>query len=151
MKEPVDHVLRPRLPWRDADAAPITECGYDATKVKTLTRAEFAQRLKEWGSQRTAIVTCMTCADTARRWGGWEDDPRHALQREIEWEGVSRWGGRDQRGTRLRDELIVIAEMIEAHRAEFDQRMAANASRREWLEKKAALKQRPKPQPAKRL
>ncbi len=39
VKEPVDHILRPRLPWRDGSEGAITECGYDATKVKTLTRS----------------------------------------------------------------------------------------------------------------
>mgnify|MGYP001599520162 CR=1 FL=1 len=37
MKEPVDHVLRPRLPWRSPSDPAITECGYDASKVKTIT------------------------------------------------------------------------------------------------------------------
>ncbi len=32
MKEPVDHILRPKLPWRTGEGA-ITECGYDAAKV----------------------------------------------------------------------------------------------------------------------
>lgn len=36
MKEPVDHILRPQLPWR-TDAG-ITECGYDATKVAGIPR-----------------------------------------------------------------------------------------------------------------
>jgi hypothetical protein len=31
MKEPVDHILRPALPWRGDEGA-ITECGYDANK-----------------------------------------------------------------------------------------------------------------------
>ena len=92
MKEPVDHILRPRLPWRPADEAPITECGYDATKVTTLSRGEFFQRERDLGKQRTAMLTCMTCSDTARRWGTWEDDPRLAMQREIEWErGSAYW------------------------------------------------------------
>lgn len=45
MKEPVDHIIRPRLPWRSPDAPAVTECGYDALKVKSLTREEFFQRV----------------------------------------------------------------------------------------------------------
>lgn len=133
MKEPVDHILRPSLPWRN-DAA-ITECGYDASKVKTLTRPEYQQRLKDFGQQRTAMMTCMTCSDTAGRWGTWDDDPRKALEREISWE--CRWRQSD-RGVRLRDELLAIADLIAAHPEEFQAAITATEQRRAWLEKKAA-------------
>jgi hypothetical protein len=141
MKEPVDHILRPQLPWRDGGG--VTECGYDASKVKTLTREEYFSRVKELGTQRSAMLTCMTCGDTARRWGTWEDDPRKALQREIEWETYSRWS-RDERGARLRDELLAVAELIANHREEFDAHIAHTEQRRSWNEMKAAAK--PKPQ-----
>jgi hypothetical protein len=141
VKEPVDHVLRPQLPWRN-DAG-ITECGYDASKVKALTRAEFFERLKEFGQQRTAMLTCMTCSDTARRWGTWEDDPRKALEREIQWETSWR---RDDRGVRLRDELLAIAELVERHRDEFDACINLTEQRRSWNDKKAAV-QKPRVAP----
>ena len=48
MKEPVDHILRPLLPWRSSEGA-ITECGYDASKVKALTRPQYFERLKDLG------------------------------------------------------------------------------------------------------
>jgi hypothetical protein len=144
MKEPVDHILRPRLPWRSPEEAPITECGYDASKVKTLTREEFFKRFKDLGRQRCAMFTCMTCADTAARWGTWDDDPRVALQREIEWERGGYWGrGREDRGRRLRDELTAISALIESHRDEFLATITENDQRREWLEKKAAMSKRP--------
>jgi hypothetical protein len=144
VKEPVDHILRPRLPWR-SDEGVITECGYDASKVKVLTREEYFERLKDMGRQRTAMLTCMTCADTARRWGTWDDDPRLAMQREIDWErGSAYWRARDDRGNRLRDELIAINVLIEAHRDEFSELVSAIEQRRDWLEKKAALSERPK-------
>jgi|SRR5580765_2113874 hypothetical protein len=136
MKEPVDHVLRPRLPWRDEAA--ITECGYDASKVKTLTRPEYFQRLKDFGGQRTAMLTCMTCADTAARWGTWDDDPRRALDREIAWEG--RYRAREDRACRLQDELVAIAALIEAHREEFETLVTTITQRRAWLAKKDAMK-----------
>jgi hypothetical protein len=141
MKEPVDHILRPRLPWRDGEAA-ITECGYDATKVRTLTRPDYFARLKDLGRQRTAMLTCMTCASTAGNWGTWDDDPRHALEREIIWERGGGYRAREDRGVRLRDELVAIAALIEAHRDEFAALVTENEQRREWLEKKAALERR---------
>lgn len=129
MKEPVDHVLRPKLPWRSEGE--LTECGYDATKVKTLTRDEFVERLKDMGEQRTAILTCMTCVQTATRWHAWETDPRQALQREIEWEHRGRWS-RDDGRVRLAYELRAIAALIEAHREEFDQAVAKLQGVAEW-------------------
>lgn len=137
MKQPVDHILRPSLPWRIGDEDAITECGYDASKVKALTRPEFLQRLKDFGQQRTAMLTCMTCSDTARRWGTWEDDPRRAMEREINWECGYR---RSDRGERLKDELLAIAALIEAHPDEFANSVATNTKRRQWLEKKAAMR-----------
>jgi hypothetical protein len=136
MKEPVDHILRPTLPWREPGEGAITECGYDASKVKTLTREDYFRREKELGRQRTAMLTCMTCSDTAHRWGTWNDDPRLALQREIEWErGPGYWRGRSDHGSRLKDELLGIAALIEAHRDEFLNIIDTNEQRRAWLEK----------------
>jgi hypothetical protein len=108
--------------------------------MKALTRAEFFQRLKDLGQQRTAMVTCMTCSDTAGRWGTWEDDPRRALEREIQWECGLGYRTRTDHGARLRDELIALAILIEHHHEEFDSIISTNAQRREWLEKKAARK-----------
>jgi hypothetical protein len=139
MKEPVDHILRPALPWRSTEGA-LTECGYDASKTKTLTRPEYFQRLKDLGQQRAAMLTCMTCANTARQWGTWDDDPRKALGREITWE--CGWS-RDGRGERLKDELTAIAMLVEAHRSEFDSAIAELKGRREWREKKAAMQKPP--------
>jgi hypothetical protein len=152
LKDPVDHILRPKLPWRLSDEGAITECGYDASKVKTITRADFFQRQKDLGKQRTAMLTCMTCSDTARRWGTWDDDPRLALQREIEWErGAFYFRERDDRGSRLKDELLMIASLIEMHRDEFDGGIAAMERRRGWLEKKAAMERKPKEPPTRQL
>lgn len=148
MKEPVDHILRPRLPWRSPDAPAITECGHDAAGVRTITRDEFFQRQNDLGKQRTAMLTCMTCSGTVQRWGTWEDDPRLAIGREVEWErsgpyyarGEAR--ARNERGQLLKDELLAIAALIEAHREEFDAHIAETEQRREWLERKAAMQAR---------
>lgn len=120
MKDPVDHIERPRLPWRSADEPSITECGLNSVKVKTLTRSEYFRRLKEFGQQRTALMTCMTCADTAKRWKTWEECPRGAVQREIEWEGIGYYRSfRTDRGTRMLDELRAIALLIERYPEDF--------------------------------
>lgn len=139
MKDPVDHIERPRLPWRHTAEGSVTECGLDASKVKTLTRPEFIQRAKDMGRQRTALFTCMTCSTAAQRWGTWEDDPRMAMQREIEWEGIRGYSRYAGRGERTKDELLALAALVEAHRDEFDAHMTATDQRREWLKKKAAM------------
>lgn len=143
MKEPVDHILRPQLPWRSCLTS-ITECGYNAASVKSLTREAFAARLKGYGEQRTALVTCMTCMHTAQRWPTWEQDARLALQREIEWEAVH-WNARvkqviqysKERGHSLLDELRAIEALIAAHPQEFRELLAGVDARRQWLARKA--------------
>jgi hypothetical protein len=150
MKEPVDHILRPQLPWRPPGAG-ITECGFNAASVKTLTRDEFFARLREYGRQRTAVMTCMTCSDTAQRWATWEQEPRQMMEREIAWEGARfhSWAGRERfsdagRGQQLQDELLAIADLIEAHRADFDRLIAERQGRRQWLAKKQAVQKPPR-------
>src|ERR1041384_7038226 len=132
VKEPVDHIMRPRLPWRPSEAA-LTECGYDASKVKTITREEHLLRTKNYGRQRTAMLTCMTCMQTAERWSTWEEDPRDAVAREIQWESGP---FRKPRGTRLLDELVTIAALIQAHPDEFQRLLVVTQQRREWNERK---------------
>ena len=147
MKDPVDHIVRPLLPWR-SPAAAITECGFDVAKVKTITRPEYDARLKELGYQRTAMLTCMTCADTSKRWTTWDDDPRRAIGREVHWESTE-WGRSREHGTRLRDELIAIAALIEAHRQEFESILNSNEQKRKWLEMKTEHQRKPKAKPEK--
>lgn len=116
----------------------MTECGYDASAVLTLTREQYAARLKEFGQQRTAMLTCMTCTSTCERWQNWEGDPRRALGREIEWEtGGYGYRRESKRGWRLHDELLAIAALVAEHREAFDAHVAESRARREWLDKKA--------------
>jgi hypothetical protein len=104
MKEPVDH--------NPATTIALTLGQRGGDHRMRLWRFEGADAdaprvfsLKDLGRKRTAMLTCMTCADTAARWGTWDDDPRRALEREIAWE----WGGgyraREDRGSQLKDEL----------------------------------------------
>jgi hypothetical protein len=145
MKEPVDHIMRPRLPWRSIDEV-VTECGFNVTKVKTLTREEYRARFKELGRQRMALLTCMTCMDTNARWGSWADDPRQAMLREIDWE--MRWGRNvADHEQRLKDELTAIAGLIEAHPEEFAHLIDTLKRRREWIEAKEAGKAQRKAKP----
>ena len=133
MKEPVDHIERPRLPWRPADEPSVTECGHKAEKVQTISRDKFFARLKEYGQQRTALLTCMTCLQTAQRHPAWDEEPRKALQREIEWE----CGWRKQKnGRRLKDELLSIETLIANNREEFDDLLVALRERQEWIDRK---------------
>jgi hypothetical protein len=97
--------------------------------------------LKELGGQRTAMITCMTCASTARRWKTWEEDPRQALGREVEWETSFR---NNKHGTALRDELLAFEVLIANHREEFNQIKSNIVSRGDWLNKKAKLERKNK-------
>jgi hypothetical protein len=73
------------------------------------------------------------------RWASWEQDPRLAVGREINWEtGGHYYRPRTDRGARLKDELGAIAELVENHREEFDALIEKEQARREWNEKKAA-------------
>jgi hypothetical protein len=146
MKEPVDHIVRQRLPWRHDDEGVITECGLDAAEVSVIERDEFFQRVKDLGQQRAAMFTCMTCAQTARQWRTWEDDPRQVLLREITWErGSQYWHSRTDRGQLLRDELVAIAALIEAHRDEFEATITNSGARRDWLAMKAEREKKTAP------
>lgn len=146
MKEPVDHIIRPQLPWRKSEDEQLTECGYAASKVNAISRDEFLKRIKEFGQRRTAMMTCMTCANTAGRWGTWDDDPRTALSREIAWETAG--GGyrakRNIHGQRLKDELLAISALIDAHREEFDDLVDQIIKRRDWIDQKEKRQNRPK-------
>jgi hypothetical protein len=133
MKEPVDHIIRPRLPWRASDHPQLTECGLDVAGTRTVTRDEFLQRRKDLGQQRTALLTCMTCSNTVSRWQAWEQDPRSAIGREVAWE----LGWAKDRGHLLKDELMALAALVAAHPDEFGTLLADTEARRQWLEKKA--------------
>ena len=117
--EPVEHVYRPRPPWRADDAR--TECGRETSDVRqVITRDQLMAKLKEQGKRRAAMSTCMTCLDTATRWPTWEQDPVQAIFRET----YSNYGGRQVYGgapvTQFRDELIALAELVGRHPQEFE-------------------------------
>lgn len=138
MKDPVDHILRPVLPWRPQELA-MTECGYDASKVSTLTREAHFERVKNLGKQRAAMLTCMTCSQTAERWPDWKEDPRRAIGREVEWETSWR-GARNERGELLKAELLAIAEIVAMNREQFDKLVERHDGQAAWVRMKDKLK-----------
>jgi hypothetical protein len=73
----------------------------------------------------------------------WDHDPRHAMNRELLWEYGGGYRAREDRGERLKDELMAIAELVENHREEFEALVEKERARRDWLDKKAALAKRP--------
>lgn len=134
---PRDHVIRARLPWRDDD---LTECGRPINDVATtITADQLKWRLKEHGQQRTAFTVCITCWTTCRDRSrdSWEANPASLLMRDmhrsahgiIYFDYARSADGQNVRTgphvDRLAAELHAIAKMIEAHRDEFDERVAA--------------------------
>lgn len=51
----ITHIERSPLPWRPERA---TECGLDATRHPTWTRAEAQAKHKELGAQRFSLFVC---------------------------------------------------------------------------------------------
>lgn len=83
MKEPVHHIIRARLPWRDGPD--FTECGRNVAEMALIwTRDEAVAQAKEMGKQRFSLFCCMTCMDTAERWPMWDQDPVQVMLRECE-------------------------------------------------------------------
>lgn len=115
---PLEHVIRPTLPWRDED---VTESGKQP-KEHAITRDEFIAKVHKQGKKRAAMTTCMTCFETAQRWPDWNANPIAVVAREVR--GVTYWGQTGQE-LPLRDELRAIALLIEAHPEEFAETLAA--------------------------
>lgn len=120
-QEPLDHILRPRLPWREDD---LTECGRAANDVKTIITAdELKARIKRLGQQRTAFTVCMTCAGQVKYSMTWEQHPIGVLDRELKRVGTfTPTPGYPValKVERVTAELRAIAALIDAHRGEFD-------------------------------
>jgi hypothetical protein len=111
--EPLKHIRRPALPWRDA---PLTECGRPVGDVRAwIDRGEALAMVAKHGIRRAAFMICMTCMTTANQYPEWDDDPRGALAREF------LGAARDQE---LGDHLRAIGLLVAAHRAEFDDLLA---------------------------
>jgi hypothetical protein len=123
MKDPVDHIARAVLPWREAERG-LTECGLAAASYPTIDREAYFQRLTDFGKTRAAMLTCVTCSDVVRHHAPWHVDPVSAIEREV-----THYFGRysedrprppNPKYEPFRRELRAIAALIAAHREEFD-------------------------------
>lgn len=132
MKQPVDHIERPRLPWRDER---LTECRLSADSYPTITRDGAVTRCRELGKTRFAMTVCITCMQTAERHLTWEQDPVSAMLREVEG---ARWYRKDGTHDQMRTELKAIALLIAAHRDEFDETIASLGETSELAAKREA-------------
>lgn len=115
------HICRTSLPWRDATR---TVCGkqisqYRPDLVINLADAHAMQR--RLGQQRFALTICMTCAHNVGHWAEWDANPIKRFQREINGNGM----GSDRNDDQVEHELRAIAALIERHRQEFDDMVAA--------------------------
>ena len=133
MEKPLDHILRPILPWREHSN--VTECGKDAENVSAITPQEYRNRVKEFGVQRAGLFTCMTCSETYSRHNEtWRsaraDDPRLVLARELDRETQRR---RRSLPPQLHRELQALGELVSNHGAEFKEIL----DRIKWNERKA--------------
>lgn len=112
----VKHVARRDLPWRKAA---LTECGLDLDKHAAMTADDLAETVKKLGSQRTAMLVCMTCWNTSYRYGedrSWMGPSvLTTLEREIQW------ARRHRAGSPFLADLKAIEVLISRHRAEFDE------------------------------
>lgn len=123
----ISHIERPELPWRKPEQR-MTECGLVAASFPTIPRHEFVERWKQWGRQRTAIMTCVTCFQTAQHYAPWALDPLDGIERAMRGERHYRSYGNlfetertiPAPNTPLRLELRAMAILVERHKDEFE-------------------------------
>lgn len=115
----LDHVIRPTLPWRDDG---LTECGRPVADVASaITRDAALAKIKEYGKQRAAMSTCMTCWTTTQHSREWSESPTEVMGRYCA--GAGFWNPLKPE-TQLDKELRAIAALVAAHRGEFDDFLA---------------------------
>ena len=130
----IKHIARADLPWRKAK---LTECGKPIEKHPTYTRSKFFDLIKRYGRQRTQMMSCVTCYNTANNHRRNDDNPIKVLARAIEWEvGGSYYHTRTDRGTLLQDELASIVMLIEKYSEEFQSNIDIVKAKRDWNEMK---------------
>lgn len=120
--EALTHITRTGLPWRDADK---TVCGKPISQYRPELVVNLADALamqRRLGKQRFALAICMTCAHHVDRWVEWDANPVRRFERELSGNGFN---GRGSDGELVERELRAIAALIAAHRAEFDDMVAA--------------------------
>lgn len=125
MTEPIAHIARSVLPWRDASDND-TECGKAVSEFARVITWDAAVRMvKDLGMQRAAFVLCMTCTSTGDRWRMRSDGTRAEGQCSFEGEPTERlsreFGKRRDQTDR---ELRAMGELVTRHRQEFDDLMS---------------------------
>jgi len=116
--EPLKHIYRSPLPWRDPD---LTECGrVPAEFAVVVSRDEAAADFKRLGQQRASLFYCMTCTRTATRHPTWDESPSGRVAREAEWSVSAK-----DRGRLFDAELRALALLAKEHREQFDATAAA--------------------------
>ena len=117
-KPQVSHVQRPQLPW---ETTRKTYCGKDPEQFKSVISLDAAQhRFKEVGRKRATYELCVTCVETANRASSFDLSPCQAVAHVY----ANRWWRAGDHPTETA-ELRAVALLIEAHREEFDEAIAA--------------------------
>lgn len=132
MADPLQHVLRPPIPWRPADER--TECGLPANSYPTWSRDELIVQAKRLGKTRTYMICCVTCLDTAQRHPTWDEDPVSFIGRLV----THRWGKNTAERDRFTRELRAMAALVAAHRDEFDAAVSGLADTTDLDERRKA-------------
>lgn len=125
MSDPLDHIGRTMVPWRNSIDA-LTECGKRCADVESVIDLDaLAARWRKLGQKRTALTVCMVCFGKVQyagrlRTDSWHDDPCSVLLRELQ--RVLRGRGEQTRADRdlLARELFALGLLADDHRDEFD-------------------------------
>lgn len=115
----LQHILRTPLPWQRPREA-LTECGKRAVDVAaSIDFDEYLDKVKRQGIQRASLSTCMTCSDRGnyREQHDWSRSPSGALARAV---ARLPWRTPGDALSDLDRELLALAALAEAHRAEFE-------------------------------
>jgi len=120
--EPIAHIARSPLPWRDP-ADNDTECGKPVSGfAKVIPWGEAVWLVKKHGMQRAAFLLCMTCCETANRYG-WRIRARTRENEQLTFaESPTERIGREfgKRREQMDAELRAMGELVARHREEFD-------------------------------
>jgi hypothetical protein len=116
---PMEHIERCMLPWQSER---LTECGKHVEEFAVvLTREQAARKFREQGQQRAALTTCITCMNRGQYQPlSWGSNPAAVMSRACDHAG---WRPGDDHPMNV--ELRALALLVEAHRDEFDEAVAA--------------------------
>ena len=125
MSEPLDHIERTMVPWRNSIDT-LTECGKRSADIESAIGIdELVDRWRRLGQKRAALTVCMVCFGKVQYAGrvrteSWHEDPCGVLLRELQ--RVLRGRGEQTRDDRdlLARELFALGMLAEDHREEFD-------------------------------